>query len=91
MRSLAKLVKHKLTVAGAPSPKFDHPSSILTNRELEVLRLVALGKTNQEIAYDLFISEYTVGNHVSSILAKTKTTNRTEATRYASHNNLIET
>jgi len=55
----------------------------LTVRELEVLRLVASGKSNPQIAQELFISAKTVGNHVSNILNKTNTANRTEAAAYA--------
>ena len=55
----------------------------LTGRELEVLRLVALGKSNQEIATDLVISEGTVRTHVSNILSKLHLASRTQATLYA--------
>jgi NarL family two-component system response regulator LiaR len=55
----------------------------LTERELEVLRLVAQGLTNQEIADTLFISEKTVGNHIGSILSKLHLANRTQAALYA--------
>ncbi|MCH7841160.1 MAG: AAA family ATPase [Chloroflexi bacterium] len=55
----------------------------LTAREIEVLRLVAAGKSNQEIADALVITLRTAGNHVSNILNKTGLTNRTEAAAYA--------
>ena len=55
----------------------------LTQRELEVLRLVAAGKSNQGIAEELVISVNTVERHVSNILTKTDTSNRTEAAAYA--------
>ena len=55
----------------------------LTQREVEVIRLVATGKTDREIAEELIISVNTVGNHVRSILNKTNAANRTEATAYA--------
>jgi DNA-binding NarL/FixJ family response regulator len=51
----------------------------LTERELEVLKLVASGKENNEIARDLFISPKTVQNHISSILAKLQLENRIQA------------
>ena len=51
----------------------------LTDRELEVLRLVARGKSNREIARDLFISENTVKNHVRNILEKLQLHSRMEA------------
>ena len=55
----------------------------LTGREVEVLRLVAAGRSNREIAEDLFISPRTVTTHVSNILNKIDATNRVEATGYA--------
>ena len=55
----------------------------LTEREQEVLRLVARGRSNREIAQELFISEKTVKSHVSNILGKLHLANRTQAARYA--------
>ena len=55
----------------------------LTARELEILRLIARGMTNQEIADKLVISERTVRTHVSNILDKLHLANRTQATLYA--------
>ena len=55
----------------------------LTERELEVLNLVAKGQSNQEIANKLVVSERTVGTHVSNILAKLHLANRTQAALYA--------
>jgi DNA-binding CsgD family transcriptional regulator len=55
----------------------------LSEREVEVLRLVSTGKTNQQIADDLVISLNTVFRHVSSIFNKTGAANRTEAANYA--------
>ena len=62
----------------------------LTQREVEVLGLVAAGKSNADIAEELVISPNTVVRHVSNILAKTGSSNRTEAARYASQNGLVE-
>ncbi len=59
-----------------------HPSG-LSDRELEILRLVARGLSNREIGAELFISEHTAANHIRSILRKTGSANRTEATAYA--------
>lgn len=55
----------------------------LTEREVEVLKLVAQGLTNQEIAEALFISERTVGNHIGSMLNKLHLANRTQVALYA--------
>lgn len=55
----------------------------LTEREIEILQLVALGKTNQEIADDLILSERTVRTHITNILAKLGLSNRTQAALYA--------
>ena len=55
----------------------------LNQREVEVLRLLAAGKSNREIADALCISLNTVATHVRNILTKTGTANRTEAAAYA--------
>ncbi|MDJ0756628.1 MAG: response regulator transcription factor [Ardenticatenaceae bacterium] len=55
----------------------------LTEREVEVLKLVARGLTNQEIAQELVISERTVGNHIGNILNKLHLANRTQAALFA--------
>ena len=78
----SKLLHH---VAGAAS---DHPA--LTQRELEVLKLLAQGKTNKEISTALVISERTTKFHVSSILRKLGAGNRTEAVASAARLGLIE-
>lgn len=62
----------------------------LTDRELEVLRLVATGASNQEIADTLFITRNTVIRHVSNIFAKTGCSSRTQATAYAIRQGLVE-
>jgi NarL family two-component system response regulator LiaR len=56
---------------------------VLSSRELEVLRLLAAGRSNQQIADDLVISLNTVRRHVSNIFDKTGAANRTEAAVYA--------
>jgi pimeloyl-ACP methyl ester carboxylesterase/DNA-binding CsgD family transcriptional regulator len=61
----------------------------LTQREVEVLRLIAEGKSNRAIAEDLVISLNTVAHHVSNILAKTDAHNRAGIATYASRNGLI--
>jgi DNA-binding CsgD family transcriptional regulator len=62
----------------------------LSSREVEVLRLLAQGKSNPEIAKELFITRNTVQNHVGSILIKTNLNNRTEAAVYAKEHGLIK-
>ena len=62
----------------------------LTERELEVLRLVAQGLNNREIAKQLFISENTVKNHVRNILEKLQLHSRMEAVMYAVREKLLE-
>ncbi len=66
------------------------PTPRLTDRELEVLRLVAQGKSNREIAEDLFISENTVKNHVRNILEKLHLHTRMEAVMYAVREKLLD-
>ena len=61
----------------------------MTRREVEVLQLVAAGKTNPEIGEDLFISPRTVTTHVSNILNKIGAANRAEATAYAVRQALV--
>jgi ATP/maltotriose-dependent transcriptional regulator MalT len=64
-----------------------HPAG-LSEREVEVLRLIVRGQSNRDIAAALFISERTVHVHVRNILAKTKTENRAAATAFAFHHGL---
>jgi DNA-binding NarL/FixJ family response regulator len=65
------------------------PAGRLTARELEVLRLVAAGKTNRAIATDLFLSEKTVARHVSNIFTKLGLSSRSAATAYAFEHDLV--
>lgn len=80
----ARLLKR---MAESPSPA---PGEALTERELEVLQLLAQGKQNKEIAAALVISERTVKFHVSSILGKLNAGNRTEAVAIAAQQGLVE-
>jgi DNA-binding NarL/FixJ family response regulator len=66
-----------------PAPKSPAPDS-LTGRELDVLRLIAIGRGNADIALALAIGQSTVATHVHNILTKTGCANRTEAAAYAS-------
>ena len=79
-----KIARKLLREISDPPPQAP-PSEVdpLTVRELEVLKLVAQGKSNQEIAQQLVISEGTVRAHVSNILVKLHLASRTQATLYA--------
>ena len=68
-----------------------HGSALLTARELEVLRLVAQGRTNSEIGDLLFISSKTASVHVSHILAKLGVSSRVQAAGLARDEGLLET
>ena len=59
------------------------PSHGLTSREVEVMTLLAGGRTNQEIATELFLAVKTIDRHVSNILTKLGVSSRTAATAYA--------
>ena len=60
----------------------------LTEREVEIMRLITGGKTDREIGGELFISHKTVGNHLSNIRSKIQVNNRTEVAAYAIRHNL---
>jgi DNA-binding NarL/FixJ family response regulator len=76
------------TATGGEEGPTEKPAVDLTARETEVIRHVAAGKTNQEIARDLSISEHTVANHVRHILEKIGVNNRIEAAMYAAKHGL---
>lgn len=75
-------------INGARGAPFN-PFTELTNREMEVLRLIARGMSNSDIAADLFISENTVKGHVSNILSKLQLADRTQAAVYAWEQGLV--
>ena len=83
--ALADLGRRARLGAGAARPT---PFSALTSRELEVLRLLVAGRSNREIAAELFIANKTVSVHVSNILAKLGAASRTEAAAIAHDNGL---
>ena len=72
----------------APTPGLELPR--LTHRELDILKLVARGRLNREIAAELFISENTVRNHIRNILDKLQMHSRMEAAMYADRQRLID-
>jgi len=74
-----------LTAATIPTPESKLPPELaqLTQRELEVLRLIASGANNREIAQTLFLSENTVKNYVTNILSRLNLRDRTQAALFA--------
>lgn len=79
--AIARMVLQELhRPSSAPQPKTTDP---LSERELEVLRLIARGMSNQEIADRLVVGEATVRSHVSAILRKLQLASRTQAALYA--------
>ncbi len=85
----AKLLEEFKTISSVGS-KPDVIMPKLTDRELEVLNLVARGLNNREIARDLYISENTVKNHVRNILEKLQLHSRMEAVMYAVREKLLD-
>jgi DNA-binding NarL/FixJ family response regulator len=88
MRALEARLTARMSPLTPPLPATALPNQwtspdVLSQREVEVLRLVAAGKSNREIADALCISLNTVATHVRNILTKTGTSNRTEAAAYA--------
>jgi DNA-binding NarL/FixJ family response regulator len=75
--------------AALPSAPAEDRSSELTSREHEVLLLVAQGRSNRQIADQLYISAKTVSVHVSNILAKLEAASRTEAVALAQRRGLL--
>jgi NarL family two-component system response regulator LiaR len=84
-RVAARLVQELQGIKDEPL----NPFAELSDRELEVLRLIAGGKSNKEIADDLVISEKTVKSHVSNILSKLHLADRTQAAVYAWNQGIV--
>ncbi|MFE7444911.1 response regulator [Streptomyces chartreusis] len=79
VRLLKHLTAPRTTTAAAPA----RPAETLTDRELDVVRLVALGRTNAEIAAELYVSLSTVKTHLSSVQSKLSARNRVEIAAWA--------
>jgi DNA-binding NarL/FixJ family response regulator len=77
-------------MASLREERADDPTAELTARELQVLRLVAAGKPNKQIATELLISERTARTHVSRILRKLRLSSRTQAALWAVREGLVE-
>lgn len=86
------LLSEAATIGGpskSPVDSIKYYPDGLSNREVEVLRLIASGKSNRLIAEELFISPNTVANHITNILNKTNAVNRTGAATYAAQHGLL--
>jgi len=81
--SLHPSVARKLLRELSPRTDRDPQSDLLTDRELQVLRLIAQGQTNRQIAEELSIAEATTRSHVTRILSKLNVDSRTQAALYA--------
>ena len=77
------------SVEGHIRKSLPRPEGGLTAREVEVIRLIAAGKTNRMIAAELFLSEKTVARHVSNIFTKLGIASRSAATAYAFEHHLV--
>jgi NarL family two-component system response regulator LiaR len=82
---IARKLMQEFTNPQPTTPKHD-----LTERELEVLRLIAQGKSNKDISDDLVLSEKTVKTHVSNILQKLHLSDRTQAAVYALRQKIVD-
>lgn len=81
---------HDSDHGGTTGGEIRGPVSSLTDRELSILKLVAEGLSNMDIANKLFVTEQTVKFHLSNIYRKLGVSNRTEATRHAYRSGIIE-
>lgn len=92
----ADLVRHRMRMRGfqgvprGPRKSSDGAVPILTGRQIDVLRLIAKGHTNAEIAEELFVARRTVDNHVSAILSRLGAKGRAEAAAEAVSRGLID-
>jgi DNA-binding NarL/FixJ family response regulator len=89
IRLIEDFVAHLPEPATPAASVAPEPPGPLSEREREVLRLIAQGKSNPEIAKELFITRNTVQNHVSSILMKTNLNNRAQAAVYAKDHGIV--
>ena len=86
----SKLLTEFATMVRKDDERQQVPTPRLTDREMEVLKLVAKGMNNRDIAKKLFISENTVKNHIRNILEKLQLHSRMEAVVYAVREKLLE-
>jgi DNA-binding NarL/FixJ family response regulator len=86
LASAARMVALGMTVF---APDREQPSALLSERERQVLHLIALGSTNREIAERLFLSPHTVKDHTSTLYRKVKAKNRADAIQRAQRLGLL--
>ncbi len=86
---IAAKVLQRLRAQGTSADVAEKVTAELSDREIEVLKLIANGKDNAEIARELFISPKTVKNHISNILMKLQIENRIQAAVYAVRSGIV--
>jgi DNA-binding NarL/FixJ family response regulator len=86
-QAVAWRILRRISETGAPDPQ--QSSRTLSQRELDVLRLLTLGRTDQEIGENLFITPVTARTHINRILIKLGLKNRVEATLYGPRQGLV--
>ncbi|WP_114560596.1 response regulator [Desertihabitans aurantiacus] len=84
-----QLVSSMVPPGHGPDPQLQEPLAALTERELEVLRLIGLGRNNAEISAELFIAEVTVKTHVGRVLRKLGARDRIQAVVFAHRAGLL--
>jgi DNA-binding NarL/FixJ family response regulator len=89
MQALARRIDQRRQPLGSEPAAPRYPAG-LSQREAQVLSFVAAGKSNRQIASELFVSPNTVANHVRSILGKTHSNNRTEAAAFAIKHAIVD-
>ena len=89
MRPLMERTQERLDRIRSAAPETPYYPDGLSQREVEVLRLLAVGKSNREIGDELVITEGTVRRHVSNVYQKIGANNRSEATSYALREGLV--
>jgi DNA-binding CsgD family transcriptional regulator len=87
--AIASAIRTFVAAPPAPTPVAGQASVALTPREMEVLRLIAAGRTSSEISADLTLSVRTVGRHITNIYAKIGARTRADATAYAIRHRLV--